>query len=372
MSENSPLIGHCRSAGRFRALIRNRLLLAGWRAKDLPLSPTMATTSASFQALVGPAIQQHMTQALFQADLLAGQIGGCARDAYTVLYACASFAVLFAASGVVVSDHGVMIYLLGLAELSMLLILLMTFRNAHQVNVHQRWLGLRFHAEFLRCVPLLAALPVESTTSKGQLHQKHARGQHGDVPHLKALSGKHKQINDKNLQLHEQAQQVLSSQLIEQLREVYLRDPLAYTQRCMVHANLLAKQQLHYYCLKAQQEQAIVGRSHWLSMVAFGLTLVAVLTHFFIHSPLLTVINTVVPAFVASLHGFLAQEESERLAASNRQMAIRIHQWISTDVGAPNDSDATRAHLADLVDLMMSEVQDWHRLFGEKGMYHLG
>ena len=28
--------------------------------------------------------------------------------------------------------------------------------------------------------------------------------------------------------------------------------------------------------------------------------------------------------------------------------------------------------LGELVDLMMAEVQDWHRLFGEKGMYHLG
>ena len=29
-------------------------------------------------------------------------------------------------------------------------------------------------------------------------------------------------------------------------------------------------------------------------------------------------------------------------------------------------------HLADLVGLMMADVQDWHRLFGAKGMYHLG
>jgi hypothetical protein len=120
---------------------------------------------------------------------------------------------------------------------------------------------------------------------------------------------------------------------------------------------------------------------HTLSMVAFGLTIVAVLAHFWWHAALLTIICTGVPALAASLHGFVAQEESERLASSYTAMAIRLQDWLDdkgrVDGSAPSDDvdetiAAAQARLEGLVELLLSEVQDWHRLFGDKGMYHLG
>ena len=324
---------------------------------------------------MGPDICPSFMQSLENADTLAGKIGGCARDAYTVLYGCASFAVLFAAAGVAVSDHGLMIYVLGFAELAMLLILLLTFRNAHQVNVRHRWLGLRFHAEVLRCVPILVALPEESSLSKNLLLRGDAAKSHSpsqSTPYLDALIAEHQGVADICLLTHETEQQESLATLIKQLGTVYWRNQQHYTENCLAYARVLAQQQLHYYCLRTQQEQAIVSRSHVISMVAFGFTFVAVLLHFVWHSPLLTIINTGVPALIASLHGFLAQEESERLVASNRQMAIRMHQWLTADVGASPECINTQTQLTGLVELMMSEVQDWHTLFGEKGMYHLG
>ena len=96
----------------------------------------------------------------------------------------------------------------------------------------------------------------------------------------------------------------------------------------MAYAELLAGQQLRYHCLRAQQEQAIVHRVHMLSMAAFALTIVAVLAHFGWHASLLTVVTTGLPAFAASLHGFVAQEESERLATSFGAMANRLQGWL--------------------------------------------
>jgi hypothetical protein len=96
------------------------------------------------------------------------------------------------------------------------------------------------------------------------------------------------------------------------------------------------------------------------------------MAHLIWHVPILSLISTGVPAFAASLQGFSAQEESERLTASYGSMARCLDAWLNT----PLDDDAGIAemqeHLSNLVELLMSEVHDWHRLFGEKGLYHLG
>jgi hypothetical protein len=90
------------------------------------------------------------------------------------------------------------------------------------------------------------------------------------------------------------------------------------------------------------------------------------------HLPILTMISTGVPAFAASLQGFSAQEESERLTASYGSMAQRLDAWLNVTVENDAGIAEVQEHLSNLVELLMSEVHDWHRLFGEKGMYHLG
>jgi hypothetical protein len=83
-------------------------------------------------------------------------------------------------------------------------------------------------------------------------------------------------------------------------------------------------------------------------------------------------VSTGVPAFAAALHGFVAQEESERLAASNHAMARSLHEWLADARHGSDDLGEIKAAMSRLVQLMMSEVRDWHRLFGNKGLYHLG
>jgi hypothetical protein len=72
------------------------------------------------------------------------------------------------------------------------------------------------------------------------------------------------------------------------------------------------------------------------------------------------------------LQGFSAQEESERLTTSYGTMAHRLDAWLNIPLEHDGGTAEVQEHLSDLVELLMSEVHDWHRLFGEKGLYHLG
>jgi hypothetical protein len=151
-----------------------------------------------------------------------------------------------------------------------------------------------------------------------------------------------------------------------------LVDPWTYTATALEYARQLARQQLRYHCRRVHEEQVIVHRVHAISLAGFAVTICAVMAHLVWHAPVLTMISTGVPAFAASLQGFSAQEESERLTASHRSMAQRLDAWPNTAMEADLGAAEVQKQLSNLVELLMSEVHDWHRLFGEKGMYHLG
>jgi hypothetical protein len=369
----SSLEIRCRSAGRIRNFFRRRFLLAGWQARDLPPAPSQDSSHALLARLVGPALQRRVTGALDESDTLAQRVGGCARDAYTVLYGCSALAVMLAACGAATEHHGVRL-VLAVAELATLLVLFFTFRNAHKVNWHEHWLGLRFHAEFLRCLPVLAAAAQERAP-----RWLHGRALH-DIdaedaalpPHLAALSGHGHATEDPRAIAHELAQHDMRRTLLAQLDRICGDDPWTYTATALEYARQLARQQLRYHCRRVQEEQVIVHRVHAISLAGFAVTICAVMAHLVWHAPVLTMISTGVPAFAASLQGFSAQEESERLTASYRSMAQRLDAWLNTTVQADSGASEVQKHLSNLVELLMSEVHDWHRLFGEKGMYHLG
>ncbi|TFW30144.1 hypothetical protein E4L96_00585 [Massilia arenosa] len=363
----------CRSAGRIRNFFRKRLLLAGWQARELPAAPSQESSQSLLEKLTGRVLLQRVTSALHEADTLAQRIGGCARDAYTVLYGCAALAVLLAAWGVASTSPSVKL-MLAVAELGTLIVLFLTYRNAHSVNWHERWLGLRFHAEFLRCLPVLVAL--NHDRSPLWLHgrsQADLRDDHAVLPpHLAALAGHHHASEDARAAAHERAQHEVRTQLLGQMEGICRDDEWTYTWTALEYARQLARQQLRYHCRRAQEEQLIMHRVHAISLVSFAATIAAVMAHMVWHAAFLTMISTGVPAFAASLQGFTAQEESERLVASSSSMAHRLDAWLNTGVDADAELAEVQEHLSNLVELLMSEVHDWHRLFGEKGLYHLG
>ena len=363
----------CRTSGRLRNFIRQRILLSGWQPRLLPIAASDEIAGAALSQLVGNDLLREVNSAISGTDDEARQVGGCARDAYTVLYACAGLAVLLAASGVAAPGNNLVLNLLVFAELIMLMVLLLTFRKAHRVNWHQHWLALRYHVEFLRVLPILGAVRL------GSLHALLTREgldsgldiSKPDAPHLAVLNGRTHRSVDLVVSAQMEAQRLQRAGLYAQLNARFQADPAGYVANATTYAQLIAGQQLRYHCMRAQQEQTIVHRAHQLSMIAFGVTIVAVVVHFWWHAALLTIIGTGVPAFVASLHGFVAQEESERLASSYTSMAIRLEGWLALGEST-GEMQPTQERLGELAELLLSEVQDWHRLFGEKGMYHLG
>jgi hypothetical protein len=363
----------CRSAGRIRNFFRKRVLLAGWEAHDLPAAPSQDSSQALLGRLIGPALLQRVTSALIDSDTLAQRIGGCARDAYTVLYGCAALAVLLAAWGVASTSETVRL-LVSVGELLTLIVLFITFRNAHRINWHEHWLGLRFHAEFLRCLPVLVALDQERAPVwlRGRADQELDAEDAALPPHLAALSSHHHASVDARAAAHEHERHQVRAALLAQLERVCRDDEWTYTTTVLEYARQLARQQLRYHCRRAQEEQAIVHRVHAVSQGGFAVTIAAVMAHLIWHAPALTMISTGVPAFAASLQGFTAQEESERLTASYGSMAHRLDAWLNLPMAPDAGIAEVQEHLASLVELLMSEVHDWHRLFGEKGMYHLG
>lgn len=369
----SSLDIRCRSAGRIRNFMRRRFLLAGWQAHDLPAAPSQDGSQALLGRLIGPALLQRVTGALDESDTQAQRIGGCARDAYTVLYGCSALAVLLAAWGAATELHTLRLAL-AVAELCTLVVLFLTFRNAHRVNWHEHWLGLRFHAEFLRCLPVLAAAAQERAPR--WLHKRAQReidAEDAPLPsHLAALSSHGHASADPRAVAHERAQHEVRATLLDKLDRICRDDPWTYTTTAFEYARQLARQQLRYHCRRAQEEQVIVHRVHAISLASFAVTIGAVMAHLVWHAPVLTLVSTGVPAFAASLQGFSAQEESERLRASYGSMAQRLDAWLNIPVAHDAGIAQVQAHLSNLVELLMSEVHDWHRLFGEKGMYHLG
>jgi hypothetical protein len=363
----------CRSAGRIRNFFRRHFLLAGWEAHDLPPAPSQDSSQALLERLIGPALLQRMTDALNESDSLAQRIGGCARDAYTVLYGCSALAVLLAAWGVAAESSGAR-FGLAVAELATLVVLFLTFHKAHRVNWHEHWLGLRFHAEFLRCLPVVVALDQER--APGWLHGRERDGIDAQdtvlPPHLAALSAHHHASGDARAAAHDRERHAVRAALLAQLDRLCRDDPWTYTTTALAYARQLARQQLRYHCRRAQEEQVIVHRVHAISVASFAVTIAAVMAHLVWHEPVLSLISTGVPAFAASLQGFSAQEESERLTASYGTMAHRLDAWLNVPLASDAGIAETQDHLASLVELLMSEVHEWHRLFGEKGLYHLG
>lgn len=362
----------CRSAGRIRHFFRRHFLLARWQAHDLPAAPSQDSSQALLGRLIGPALLAQVTDALQESDALAQRIGGCARDAYTVLYGCSALAVLLAAWGVATTSHGLQVAL-ALAELATLVVLFLTFRSAHRVNWHEHWLGLRFHAEFLRCLPVLVALDRERAPLWLDDRHAHMIDAHDAPlpPHLAALAGQAHGSSDARAAAHEHARQAVRAGLLGKLAHRYADDQWTYAMTALEYARQLARQQLRYHCRRTQEERVINHRVHVLSLGGFAVTIGAVVMHLVWHVPFLTMISTGVPACTAALQGFTAQEESERLASSYAAMAHRIDAWLNTmpDNGSMAGIQDT---LSSLVELLMSEVHEWHRLFGEKGMYHLG
>jgi hypothetical protein len=71
-----------------------------------------------------------------------------------------------------------------------------------------------------------------------------------------------------------------------------------------------------------------VHRLHRLTYVAFGLTFLAVIAHFFLHAEWLLLFTAALPALGAAIHGVVSANEMERVASMSRAIAERLQQTV--------------------------------------------
>lgn len=130
----------------------------------------------------------------------------------------------------------------------------------------------------------------------------------------------------------------------------------------------LLEGQRQYHLRVVSRQHALLHRVHGVNTWLFGLTGLAALSHLVIHSCLLTLITTFLPAPGASLHGALAQSEAYRLQATSERLALelgKIIEPIRKVVEAPDPvagGAVLRAEVRSAVELIMDEHDDWHML----------
>jgi len=215
----------------------------------------------------------------------------------------------------------------------------------------------------LRCLPMISTRYSELPSG---WHMPHATtisySTNGESLPLYLQVFKH---NHSHHDIDESARVKESGSLYAKLRKSVEREPNETMNQIMLYAEELAKEQRWYHCKSAQREMAIEKRIHTVSILLFTVTFIAVLCHFLLHSPWLVVVATVLPASAASLHGFLAHEETERFAARYSGMAFQLDAWL-------NDQDGlTEERLEKLIRLLTSEVTDWHGLLQHQSL-HIG
>lgn len=130
----------------------------------------------------------------------------------------------------------------------------------------------------------------------------------------------------------------------------------------------LLEGQRQYHHRVAARQHALLQRVHGINTWLFGLTGLAALSHLFIHSRMLTLMTTFLPALGASLHGALAQSEAYRLRVTSERLATELARVITPiqQVLAAADPTASaarlRAEVHAAVQLIMDEHDDWHML----------
>lgn len=348
----------CITKGKVRNFFRS-LLLTGWEPENLPVGGQPASNIPEIYGKDG----NEYLEAFERADFAASEAGGCYRDSYTILYLCAALAVFFAVINVAIEWEDFKAFAWVVSEAIMLLIIGFIYWHARKAKWHENWINLRFHSEYLRCLPMIATRYSELPSGWHMPHTTTISHSNNGEPlpsYLQVFNHAHGHHD-----IAEGERTKERSSFYAKLHESEKNDSSETLKQTMIYAEELAKNQRRYHCMSAQREMAIERRIHVISMSLFFSTALAVLCHFLWHSPWLTVVATVLPACAASLHGFLAHEETERFAARYSGMAFQLDAWL-------NDQDSpTNDRLEKLISMLMSEVTDWHGLLQHKSL-HIG
>jgi hypothetical protein len=265
------------------------------------------------------------------ADHKASDYGNKFRNTYTYLYFFSIVAIGFAVLNIGLHLESPLEMIFPIGELVSLVTIAWFYWSGKKNKWHEKWVQYRFHSEYLRCLPLICLKSPENLDYKsyGSLYA------------------------DEKKKLHE---------------EMFLLNPSISS--CMNYAIALAKNQLKYFDLASAKEKFIRERVETISYILFGVTFIAVILHFFIHTGWIVVITTLLPAATASLHGVMGSEESGRNEVRYKVMEEGITSWLSDYEGCTDDVVKSEG-MHELANLLLSEADGWHKLMKDLEI-HLG
>ena len=265
------------------------------------------------------------------ADNKASDYGKKFRNTYTYLYFFSIVAVVFGVLNIGLNLEGPLKIIFPIGELLSIGTIAWFYWSEKKHDWHKEWIQYRFHTEYLRCLPLICLESPDKVDYKSS----------GAIG------------TNERKKLHE---------------EIFQSSPSISS--CMNYAVALAKNQRKYFHKASAREKFIEKRVEKISYIFFGITFIAVVLEFFVHTGWIMVITTLLPAAVASLHGAMGSEESGRNEGRYKMMEEGTKDWLNDYEHCSEDNIKAKG-MHELANLLLSEVDGWHKLMKDLEI-HLG
>lgn len=303
-----------------------KILLIGWK------SPSSAATDIDpVQYLLAEGKAWDFWLQNFKvADQKAIFYGEKYRDTYTYLYLFSVLAVFFAIINAGLHMHNQWSIIFPCGELLSLGSIAWFYRSEKKNNWHIQWIQQRFHAEYIRCLPLI----------------------YFEKPNQDIYTNPIDSGAEERKHLH---------------KMLFNSEPEVLN--CLSYAIALAKNQRRYFTNVSLREAFIGRRVEQISYVLFTITVIAVILEFFFHSGWIMVITTLLPVSTASIHGAMEAEESERIERRSQIMAHEMKNWLDRYENPVKEK--INEGMSELAGLLLSDVEGWHKLMKDRSI-HIG
>lgn len=129
----------------------------------------------------------------------------------------------------------------------------------------------------------------------------------------------------------------------------------------------ILKGQHKYHHSNVEKMERIHHRVHTFAFWLFIGTLLACVSHFLSHNPILTLLSGFLPALAAAMHGILANGEFVKTAEVSKHMSKQLHDML-TDLEASTTIDQFRPIAIRFHNIVIEDVLGWRVIFKDKNV----
>ena len=285
-------------------------------------------------------------------DVRANYFSGCYRDINWILYALSAFAVFAAIAGAISLGGLGNSWVWAVAELLSILGVVFLVLLAKKHKYHERWLTNRFCAELIRYarvgLPFLLVPYSFRSITKYQ------------------TSGNN---YENSSELCEMNRLFIDSGLPCSPKDKAY-DPSNHFNELVFYACHILKDQMLFHKKTCDRNHKTVHKLHKISFYCFIFTLIAIFGHFVVHSELWLIFTAALPAFAASIHGLVSQNEYHRIAqisnvtCSKLESILGVIENHSIWQGLDNTERffQLQSIMQDAVEIMSNSIQSWQEI----------